>query len=42
MIEFRPDVIFLNFFIIAIGFVILTLPLWLLTSYASERLVVKR
>ncbi|CAN5558139.1 ABC transporter permease subunit [soil metagenome] len=42
MIEFRPDVIFLNFFVIAIGFVILTLPLGLLTSYASQRLVVKR
>lgn len=42
MIEFRPDVIFLNFFVIALGFVILTLPLGLLTSYASQRLVVKR
>ena len=42
MIEFRPDVIFLNFFVIALGFVILTLPLGLLTSYASEKLVVKR
>ncbi|HKJ12528.1 MAG TPA: amino acid ABC transporter permease [Ornithinimicrobium sp.] len=42
MIEFRPDVIFLNFFVIAIGFVILTLPLGLLTSYASQKLVVKR
>lgn len=42
MIEFRPDVIFLNFLVIAIGFVILTLPLGLLTSYASQRLVVKR
>ncbi|MGB3829072.1 MAG: amino acid ABC transporter permease [Ornithinimicrobium sp.] len=42
MIEFRPDVIFLNFFLIAVGFVILTLPLGLLTSYASQRLVVKR
>ncbi len=42
MIEFRPDVIFLNFFVIAIGFVILTLPLGLLTSYLSEKLVVRR
>lgn len=42
MIEFRPDVILLNFLVIAIGFVILTLPTGLLISYASQRFVVRR
>lgn len=42
MIEFRPDVILLNFFVIAIGFVILTLPTGLAISYASQRFVVRR
>ncbi|HSP61294.1 MAG TPA: ABC transporter permease subunit [Ornithinimicrobium sp.] len=42
MIEFRPDVILLNFFLIAIGFVILTLPTGLAVSYFSQKLVVRR
>ena len=42
MIEFRPDVILLNFFVIALGFVILTLPTGLAISYLSEKLVVRR
>lgn len=42
MIEFRPDVILLNFFLIAIGFVILTLPTGLAVSYLSQKLVVRR
>ncbi|MGC5586108.1 amino acid ABC transporter permease [Ornithinimicrobium sp. W1679] len=42
MIEFRPDVILLNFFLIAVGFVILTLPTGLAVSYFSQKLVVRR
>lgn len=42
MMEFRPDVFLLNFLVIAIGFVILTLPTGLLVSYASQRFVVRR
>ncbi len=42
MMEFRPDVFLLNFSVIAIGFVILTLPTGLAVSYLSQRLVVKR
>lgn len=42
MIEFRPDVILLNFLIIALGFVILTLPTGLAISYLAQKLVVKR
>jgi glutamate transport system permease protein len=42
MIEFRPDVILLDFLIIALGFVILTLPTGLAISYLSQKLVVKR
>lgn len=42
MMEFRPDVFLLNFSLIAIGFVILTLPTGLLISYASQRFVVRR
>ncbi len=42
MMEFRPDVFLLNFSLIAIGFVILTLPTGLAVSYLSQRLVVKR
>lgn len=42
MIEFRPDTMVLNFLIIAIGFVILTLPTGLAVSYLSQKLVVRR
>lgn len=42
MIEFRPDVIIIGFLLIAIGFVVLTLPLGLATSWLSSRLAVKR
>lgn len=42
MIEFRPDVMVLNFLVIAIGFVILTLPTGLAVSYLSQKLVVRR
>ena len=42
MIEFRPDVMLLNFLLIAIGFVILTLPTGLATSWLASRLAVKR
>lgn len=40
--EFRPDLLMLGFAVVAIGFVILTLPLGILTSYLSGRLAVKR
>ena len=42
MIEFRPDAGLAIFFVIALGFVILTLPVGLLTSWMSSRLAVKR
>lgn len=42
MIEFSPDTAILNFLIIALGFVILTLPTGLAISYLSQRLVVRR
>lgn len=42
MIEFRPDVLFSVFMVIAIGFVILTLPMGMLTSWLSGRLAVRR
>lgn len=42
MIEFRPDVLFSVFLVIAIGFVILTLPMGLVTSWLSGRLAVRR
>ena len=42
MQEFRPDLILQIFLIVAIGFVILTLPVGLLTTYLSRRLAVKR
>lgn len=42
MIEFRPDVLFSVFLVIAIGFVILTLPMGLATSWLSGRLAVRR
>lgn len=40
--EFRPDLLMLGFAVVAIGFVILTLPLGMLTGYLSSRLAVKR
>ena len=42
MIEFRPDLLLPIFLIVAIGFVILTLPVGLLTTRFSSRLSVKR
>jgi glutamate transport system permease protein len=42
MIEFRSDLILPIFLIVAIGFVILTLPIGVLTTHLSNRLAVKR
>lgn len=42
MQEFRNDLIVPIFLVVAIGFVILTLPVGLLTTYLSSRLAVKR
>lgn len=42
MIETRPDLIFWIFITVALGFVILTLPLGLLTTYLGSTLAVKR
>ena len=42
MMEFRPDVIVVIFLIVALGFVILTLPLGLLTTHLSSTLAAKR
>jgi glutamate transport system permease protein len=42
MIEFRPDLIYIIFGIMAAGFVILTLPLGILFTSLSRRLAVKR
>jgi glutamate transport system permease protein len=42
MTEFRSDLALLILFVVAIGFVIITLPMGLLTSYLSSRLAVKR
>lgn len=42
MMEFRPDAGIQIFLVIAIGFVILTLPVGLGTSYLSSKLAVKR
>lgn len=42
MMEFSTTTFLSNFFIIALGFVILTLPIGLAISYLSQRLVVKR
>lgn len=42
MMEFSTSTFLLNFSIIAIGFVILTLPVGLAISHLSQRLVVKR
>ncbi|MGB3256436.1 MAG: amino acid ABC transporter permease [Ornithinimicrobium sp.] len=42
MMEFSTSTFLSNFFIIAVGFVILTLPIGLAISYLSKRLVVRR
>jgi len=42
MIEFRPDAGLLIFLVIALGFVALTLPVGLATSWLSSRLAVQR
>jgi glutamate transport system permease protein len=42
MTEFRSDLALLILTVVAIGFVIITLPMGLLTSYLSSRLAVKR
>jgi glutamate transport system permease protein len=42
MQEFNPDLILPIFLIVAIGFVILTLPVGLITTHLSNRLAVKR
>lgn len=42
MIEFSPNFLFAIFFIMAAGFVILTLPLGILFTWLSNRLVVQR
>ena len=42
MIENSPDLIFAIFLTVALGFVILTLPLGLLTTWLGQRLVVRR
>jgi glutamate transport system permease protein len=42
MTEFRSDLALLILAVVAIGFVIITLPMGLLTSYLSSRLAVKR
>ena len=42
MIEFRPDLIYVTFAIMATGFVILTLPVGVLFTSLSRRLAVRR
>jgi len=42
MIEQRPDVLYTTFAIIALGFVILTLPVGIVVTSLSRRLAVKR
>lgn len=42
MIEFNADLLFFTFFIMALGFVILTLPAGLLFTRLSQRLAVQR
>jgi glutamate transport system permease protein len=42
MIDVRPDVLFTIFFIFALGFVILTLPMGLAVTALSKRLAVRR
>lgn len=42
MIEFNSDLIFMIFFVFAMGFVVIVVPIGLLTTWASRRLAVKR
>ncbi|MDY3049703.1 MAG: amino acid ABC transporter permease [Rothia sp. (in: high G+C Gram-positive bacteria)] len=42
MIEFNSDLIFMIFFIFAMGFVVIVVPIGLLTTWASRKLAVKR
>lgn len=42
MIEFRPDVIVQIFLILAFGYVILIIPIGVLTTYLSNKLAVRR
>lgn len=42
MIEFRPDVIVAVFLTVALGFVLLVVPVGLLTTWVSRRLAVRR
>ena len=42
MIEFRPDVIIAVFLVVALGFVLLVVPMGLLTTWASRKLTVQR
>jgi glutamate transport system permease protein len=42
MIEFRPDLIYAIFAIMATGFVVLTLPIGVLFTSLSRRLAVRR
>ena len=42
MIEFNSDLIFMIFFVFALGFVIIVVPIGLLTTWASRKLAVKR
>ncbi len=42
MIENRPDLLFTIFGVVALGFVVLTLPMGLLATSLSQRLAVKR
>ena len=42
MIEFHPDVIVQIFLIFAFGYVILIIPIGMLTTYLSNKLAVRR
>lgn len=42
MIEFNSDMIFMVFFIFAMGFVVIIVPIGMLTTWASHKLAVKR
>lgn len=42
MIEFNSDLIFMIFFVFAMGFVVIVVPIGLLTTWASRKLAVKR
>ncbi|MBM7051103.1 MULTISPECIES: amino acid ABC transporter permease [unclassified Rothia (in: high G+C Gram-positive bacteria)] len=42
MIEFNSDLIFMIFFVFAMGFVVIVVPIGVLTTWASRKLAVKR